>query len=56
MGLDTSFTKATTALESAMLDVELMKGEYMQQARNSEKIKGKGNKVGESDTAPSVFL
>ncbi len=52
MGLDTSFTKATTALKSAMLDVELTKGEYVQQSCNSEEKKGKGNKGGESDGTP----
>ena len=53
MGLDTSFAKAT-ALESATLDVELMKGEYVQQLCNSKKNKCKGNKGGESDSTPSA--
>ena len=46
MRLDTSFAKATTALEAAMLDAEVMKGEYVQQSRNSKKNKVKGNKGG----------
>lgn len=39
MGLDTSFAKATTTLESATIDVELTKGEYVQQSCNSKKTR-----------------
>ena len=43
------------AVEMTMLDIELTKEEYVQQACNSEKSKDKGNKGRESKTAPSVL-
>ena len=53
MGLDMSFIKAAMGLESATLDVELMKGVYVQEAHNSKKIMGKSNKDRESGSTLS---
>ena len=54
MEFDTSFTKASMDVETATLDIELIKREYMQQVQNSETSKGKGNNGRESDTTPSA--
>ena len=53
--LDTSFAKAAMAVETAMLDIELTKGEYIQQIQNYEKSKGEGNKGREAETTPPVL-
>ena len=55
MEFDTSFTKASMDVETATLDIELIKREYMQQVQNSETSKGKGNNGRESKTIPSAM-
>ena len=54
MGLDTTFTKAETALKSATIDVELMKEKHVQQSRNSKENKGKCTKGRETDGTQSA--
>ena len=53
-GRDTSFIEATTALESATINIELTKGSTCNNHVTLIKNKGKGTKGGESDGTPSV--
>lgn len=54
IGLYTSFSEAMKAVETALLDAELAKGEYVQ-AHNSDMQKGKGSKGRKPKATPSAL-
>ena len=55
MGLDTEFAKAEKNIETANLDVDIMKNEFVQARNSQQKGKNKGSKVGESKTTPTAL-